>query len=65
MILVTNTAVKCGGLHHWIHASHIKRAKATDEEVVTQITDSQGQAQVRYMDPEGGEQREEHQHQNI
>ena len=30
------------------------RVKITDEEVVTQATDSQYQTQVCYMDPEGG-----------
>ena len=49
-ILVTNTTVNCGDLPHWIHASHTKRVKTADEDVVAQTADSQGKVQV----PRGG-----------
>ena len=40
-------------MQNWIHASHTKRVKTINEEVLIKATDSPSHARVCYVDPEG------------
>lgn len=59
---MTNAAKKYEVLPQWVHACHTRKVKTADEEVETQINDSQRQTQVQYMDPERVRENQEEAH---